>query len=294
MKAKIIDVHHHVFPPEFTVHPWDMEQDIEDMERLGISGAVMSAPLPVFSDSVRKVNEFMAEKCARNPSRYGFFAAIPYDNADVALREIEYAEEVLHADGFALSSHIRNIYIGDDCLDPVFDELNKRKAKVFLHPSPKRADGFTLRMPTGNDSVYEFVFDTTRAFMDYIYRNKMLRNPDVQWILAHAGGTIPYLTYRLSHAGEWGAIKQASTEIKEQLSRVYYELALSFDDNVFSLLKNLAGVLHILFGTDYPATTGSHIAQTIEEFKGCKAFDLQEKQMVLAKNVQMLFPRFSK
>lgn len=292
MQQKIIDIHHHVFPPDFTIHRWCMEEDIEEMNRLGITGVLLSCPLPATSDNVRKINEFLAEKSAYDVRRYGFFASIPFDNVDSALKEIEYAGDVLKADGFALPSNNHSIYIGDDRLDPVFDELNRRKSIVFLHPSPKRPDGFELRMPTGNDSVYEFVFETTRAVMDYIYRNKMIRNPEIRWIISHAGGTIPYLAHRLSHASEWGAIEQSSGEIMSQLRALYYESALSSDDSVIFTLKRLAGASHILFGTDYPPTQAEYIAESMRSIKMCGTLSCEEQDMVLSGNAENLFTRF--
>lgn len=292
MKQKIIDIHHHVFPPDFTIHKWSMEEDMEAMDQLGITGVLLSCPLPADSSNVRKMNEFMAQKSGQDPCRYGFLASIPFDDIDKALEEITYACDVLHADGFSISSHSHNIYIGDDRLDPVFDELNRRKSVVFLHPSPQRAKGFDLRMPTGNDSVYEFVFETTRSVMDYIYQDKMLRNPDIRWILSHAGGTIPYLAYRLSHASEWGAVKQKSDVIMPQLRSVYYDLALSYDESVVSLLKRLSGLSHIVFGTDYPPTQKQYIANNIEDIKRNMELSSEEQQAVLSKNITELFPRF--
>lgn len=289
---KLIDVHHHVFPPGFKAHTWNIKDDQEAMERLGIDGVLLSCPLPVTSGNVREINEFMAENSLRDPERYGVLASIPFDDVDNALAEIEYAQDVLKADGFAVPSNNNSIYISDDRLNPVFEELNRRKAVIFLHPSPKRAEGYMRKMPGCDDSVYEYVFETTRAIMDFIYQGKMLKMPDIKWITAHAGGTIPYLAHRLSYASEWHAVRMTREEILPQIKSLYYDLALSDENDIYTILKSFAGASHIVFGTDYPPSREAFIARSIKGLADFKGFSEEEKQRIHSGNICELFPRF--
>ena len=128
---------------------------------------------------------------------------MPFQDTDAALKEIEYACDTLKVDGFALQSNYAGIYISDDRFDLILEELNRCSAVVLLHPGTPGGDNLPLF--GRHMSVYEFPFETTRAVMDLIYKGKLQRYPKIRWIIAHAGGTIPYLADRLSIAKEWGS-----------------------------------------------------------------------------------------
>lgn len=291
-KNKLIDLHHHLFPPKFEAHPWDVKTDASDMEKLGITGVMLSCPVPMLSSEVRKINEYLKESSDFRPDQYGFLASIPFDDPQAALEEIRYACDELQCDGFCVSSNNHDIYISDDSLDPVFEELNRRKAVVFLHPSPRRASGYNLKLTGSMDSAYEYVFETTRAMMDFIYKDKMLKTPDIKWIVSHAGGTIPYLSHRLSHASEWRAAQQPYEVIYPQIQSLYYDTAMANDPAVYEMLKAVAGCKHVVFGTDYPPHKAPHIKRDIETLNGYSGYSEDEKEKVMAGNACELFPRF--
>ena len=131
-----------------------------------------------------------------HPSRFGSFALLPLPDVDGALEEITYALDILHLDGVGLFSSVNNRYLGDPLFDPVFDELNRRQAVVFIHPTHCEAPPETnLGAPP---FVVEYVFDTTRAVVNLIFTGTLKRYPDIRLIIAHGGGTVPYLAQRIS------------------------------------------------------------------------------------------------
>nr|WP_323186232.1 amidohydrolase family protein [Streptomyces sp. NBC_01373] len=67
--------------------------------------------------------------------RFGTFVSLPLPDVDGSLEEIGFAFDELDADGVALQSHTHGVYLGDQRLDPVFAELDRRRAVVFLHPT---------------------------------------------------------------------------------------------------------------------------------------------------------------
>ena len=298
----VIDVHHHIIPPQWaaaasqqpnlgiTIPKWSIEKDLEDMDRFGITGSLLSIPESGTVDVVRMMNNMLAEAANKAPKRYGLLASLPYQDANDTLKEIEYATDTLHVDGFALVSNYAGIYISDDRFDVVLEELNRRSAVVFLHPGNPAGDNLPLF--GRNVSVYEFPFDTSRAIMDLVYTGKIQRYPNIRWIIAHAGGAVPYLAYRLSIAKEWGAISQSPEEILGTLKSFYFELALSSSPYVFPVLKRLAGASHILFGTDYPMRPASGILPSMQQLNDTVDFNEDETNLIFSETSQSLFPRF--
>jgi Predicted metal-dependent hydrolase of the TIM-barrel fold len=143
-----------------------------------------------------------------------------------------------------------------------------------------------------NIAVYEFTFETTRAVMDLVYKDKMTRYPHIRWIIAHAGGTIPFLAYRLSIARDWHGITQEPEEVLSVLSSLYYELALSTSPAVFAALREIAGPEHILLGTDYPMRPEKGAALSLEQFASYAGFQPEEQRQILSGTALTLFPRF--
>jgi len=300
----VIDVHHHAFSPSMRaalfaklhdagaeyLPEWDIQSDREAMQRLGIRGALLSLPGSGTPEQVRQFNTFLAEVSREDPQHYGFLANLPYGDSEAALREIAYVLDTLKGDGFALLSNYQGIYLSDERMDAILAELHRRATVVFVHPGIPAGDNLPL---FGRDvSVYEFPFDTTRAIMDLIYTEKLRRYPNVRWILAHAGGTIPYLAYRLSIAREWGGITQTPEDVLASLRTLYYDLALSTAPAVFQALQELAGPSHVLFGTDFPMRPEKGIALSLEQFSSSSGFQASEQRLMAAETAQALFPRF--
>ncbi|WP_035796126.1 amidohydrolase family protein [Clostridium akagii] len=296
-EARIIDVHHHVFPKKVETGgipcpEWSIESDREEMRLLGITGALLSLPNSDENfETVRKLNTYLAEISAKYPKEYGVLAGIPYLDTDKALEEIAYSYDILKVDGFSLVSNHAGVYLSDDSMDVVLAELNRRSAVVFVHPGHPAGDN--LPSFGRHVSVYEFTFDTTRVFMDLIYKGKLKRYPNIRWIAAHAGGTIPYLSYRLSIASEWGGITQSPEEVLSSLRTLYYELALSTSLITFSALNELVGPSHILYGTDYPIRAKNGVEASLNQLNDYKGFSEAEKQMIKSDTICKLFPRFS-
>jgi len=271
---------------------WSVEIDRAAMDRLGITGALLSFPNGGENpETVRRFNSYLAEVSAKFPKEYGALASIPYSDPDQALDEISYAYDTLKVDGIALVSNQGGVYISDDSMDEILAELNRRSAVVFVHPGEPAGDNLPLF--GRHISVYEFPFETTRVFMDLIYKGKLQRYPNIRWIAAHAGGTIPYLSYRLSIAKEWGGITQSPEEVMSSLNTIYYELALSTSPITFMALNKLVGSSRILFGSDYPMRPEKGVAESLADINGYEGFNADEKRMIEADTICKFFPRFN-
>src|ERR1019366_1430625 len=136
----------------------------------------------------RKSNDYGAQLVKDYPGRFGLFAALPLPDQDGSLREIEYAFDVLKADGIALMTDYGDKWPGDPAFVPVFDELNRRKAIVFVHPTAPNC--CTSLIPGTTGSWLEYLFDTARAITSFLVNGTFARFPDIRFIFCHSGGTM--------------------------------------------------------------------------------------------------------
>jgi aminocarboxymuconate-semialdehyde decarboxylase len=121
-----------------------------------------------------------------------------------SLEELSYALDVLGLDGFVLFTNSNGVYLGDPALEPVFEELERRKTVVYVHPNPSPdAIAHALGLP---DNLLDFPTDTNRAVAQMHYTNRFARTPNVKYIFSHAGGSIPYLAARFAIIDEMGFI----------------------------------------------------------------------------------------
>lgn len=220
MSSGLIDVHAHLLPDFYVqqataaghAHPdgmggwptWSVRTHLDLMDRNGIDTAMlsMSSPGVHFGDDnaarllARRVNEYTAELTRDHPGRFGNFVSLPLPDVDGSLEEIAFAFDELDADGVALLTHAHGVYLGDQRLDPVFVELDRRRAVVFLHPtSPVCWEQSALGRPR---PMVEYIFDTARTVTDLVMAGVLTRHPNMQVIVPHGGGAVPVLADRIN------------------------------------------------------------------------------------------------
>jgi len=220
-KRRLVDVHHHFFPPFYLsenrdriatsrggeIDPawlsWSPEQAIAAMDKQGVATAVLCLPTPGvwFGDphaavqTARRANEYAADLALSHPGRFGLFAAIPLPDTEGSLREIEYALNVLKADGIGLMTSYDDKWLGDAVYDPVLEELNRRNAVVFVHPTTALC--CRTLMPDVSPLVVEIPQDTTRAVTNLLFTGTFARFKNIHFIFAHAGGSVPMVLGRI-------------------------------------------------------------------------------------------------
>ncbi len=296
-----IDVHHHVVPPQYANDSMPIEipdagTQLRTMDDWRIRAAITSLTPRVLMrnrlrgrDVARSCNEFQANLIRDYSSRFGSFALLPLPDVDGALEELSYALDVLRLDGIGLFSSSAGRYLGDPLFDPVFDELNRRKAVVFIHPTHCEAPAQThLRAPP---FVVEYVFDTTRAIVNLVFTGTLKRCPDIRLIIAHGGGTVPFLAQRIAtlegHRGAKGV-----ADVIPALQSLYYETASTTAAYALRCLQELVEPTHILWGSDLPFVYGERLQAEVKHWEAYDGFDEAARSAVEEGNALRLFPRF--
>ena len=297
-----IDVHHHVVPPQFAgdsmpIKLPDTETQLRTMDGWRIETAITSlTPRVLMANShrlrevARTCNEFQARMLGNHPSRFGAFALLPLPDVEGALEELAYALDVLRLDGVGLFSSYEGKYLGDPSFDPVFDELHRRKAIVFVHPTHCEASAETnLGAPP---FVVEYVFDTTRAIVNLIFTGTLKRCPDIRVIVAHGGGAVPFLAQRISMM-ETHRHAQKVTGVISTLRSLYYEIASTTAAYALRSLQELAGATRILWGSDLPFVYGERLKAEVDHWEEYAGFDDGDRAAVERRNALGLFPRLT-
>lgn len=309
-----VDVHHHLMPPNYIAAAgderlfrdspsklrmpleWTPQRSLEEMDRHGIETAITSIATPGvwFGDNAagrrlaRECNEYATRMAEDHPGRFGVFASLPLPDVDGCLREIEHAFDKLRADGVVLMTSVENKWLGEPAYAPVFDELNRRKAVVYVHPTV--ADCCRNLIPRVAAAVIEFPMDTTRAIVSLLYSGTFARCPDIRFIFSHSGGMLPFVAARVARlpALEPELASRVPNGAMAELKKLYYEICSATSPMAMSALMHLVAVSQILFGTDYPWRVA---APTVEEFD---AYELgaKDRKAINRGNALRLFPRF--
>ena len=308
-----IDVHFHYLSPEyrekmidavggspdgFAAPQWSAEGALAMMDRMNIATGMLSVSSPGvhFGNDAkarllaRSVNEFAARTMADHRGRFGGFASLPIPDVDGALKEIAYAFDTLKLDGVVMLTNFNGVYLGDKRLDPVFDELNRRTAVVFIHPtSPICWQQSALGYPR---PMIEFTFDSTRAVVNLIFSGTTTRCPKVRFIVPHAGGTLPFLARRIGMFGR-GVAGGTPVPAEEQLRKMYYDLAGSPGSNALAPLLEMTERSHILYGSDYVHTPEAIVSAHLAELLSSKLLSPDDFRAIARSNALALFPHLA-
>ena len=285
MEPHRIDVHHHILPPDYVatvgddrIGPlilagrtpeWTPAMSVAAMDRNGIATAItsISAPGLWFGDTGESVrlaricNDYAASIRLDHPGRFGVFACLPLPDVDASLAEIEYALDTLKADGIGLLTSYGDRYPGDAAFQPVFDELNRRRAVVYFHPTNAPCSQCLPGIPA---ATLDFPFDTTRAVVSLLYSGAFARCRDIRFIFSHAGGTVPFLAERIARLGARPGFKEmVPNGVLPELERLYYDTALSANWLAFRSLLELVTPDKVLFGSDYPFAPEATMTATV-------------------------------
>ena len=301
-----VDVHHHLSPPVYAdalvekdrfpkpMEGWSVEKTLADMDQAGVATAFNSIVVPGVwfgnAEEARRLargcNEYAAKLVSDYPGRFGSFATVTVPDIDGSLKEAEYALDTLKADGIMLFTSYGDKWLGDPMFAPIFEELNRRGAVVFVHPA-NNACCVNL-LPDISTAEIEYGTDTTRAIVRMVYSGSALRYPKIRMIFSHGGGTMPYLIGRFVDRVSRGSAARDQHNFQAEVGKFYYDIAQTFNPVPMTALKHVVPMSQILFGTDYPYRSS---LETTQGLIAGHAFDAAELEMVKRTNAEKILPR---
>ena len=285
-----IDTQHHFLPPRYVeavgadaiartlvsgrAPAWTPEVSLAAMDEHNIETAVVSISAPGFPTAdvalCTYCNEFAADMAQKHAGRFGQFASLPLPNIDASLKEIAHALDVLGAQGICLMTSYGAAHLGDPLFAPIFDELDRRAAVVYIHPVA--AEGAPLiGLPSAS---LEFPFDTTRAIANMLFTGTFARTPRIRYIFSHAGGTVPFLAERLARLERRPDLKQHAPEgVLAELRRLHYDIALSSGPLTLGATLRFTTPQKLLFASDFPHAPVEAMAGTVAHLQASDLTD---------------------
>ena len=246
----------------FPLPKWTAEAHLRFMQDAGIDYSVLSIPTPHIynGDSVEStesaylINEELSALCKQYPDKFGFVAVLPMPNLTGSINEITHAMDKLGALGVKVASNSYGVYLGDERLDPIFEELNRRESLVIMHQSPARS------LPRENVitgmvmALYEYPADTTRAVLNMLANGTLDKYPKIKFVVPHCGSFLPYMKQRAGAMFQMLSSMNMMTpvNIENGIKRLYFDLAGDPMPDAMEMLLKITDVDHLIYGSDYP------------------------------------------
>ena len=275
MGKQRIDVHTHLIPPfwaeELKSHggdpsgwgspEWSPDQLLRFMDDEEIAMSVLSLTAPGVEgwkgdariDITRRVNDYGAQLMEQRPERFGYFSTLALPDVDAALAEIERSFDDLHVDGVTLHSNYDGFYLSDARFDPIWQELERRSATVFLHPT--RPPQMPV-LPGAPSPLADYPADTTRCALDLVLKGHRRRFPSTKVILSHGGGYLPFAATRFAELGASLSKDRSPADFITDIQSFFFDTALVAPSGIPSLVATVP-LSQIVFGTDYPYASES-------------------------------------
>jgi 6-methylsalicylate decarboxylase len=314
----VIDVHHHFWAPEYLkaqddwedshhvprlpgMQNWRPEVSLAEMDRAGVQTSMLSLAsisqgmwgldAAAATKVVHACHDYGAKVVSDHKGRFGLFAPLNMLDVDSSLKEAEYAFDQVHADGIGLQSSYGEKYLGDPSYEPIWQELNRRKAVVFVH-GPNSACCSQIKDGPGMfTSVVEVTFDVTRTCASLLTSGALRRYPNIQWIIAYGGGTLPFVAGRINNF-----IKQlknvgdiAPNGVTAELQKFNVDTVnVTNAASMAALLKFLPSS-HVLYGTDFFYFNNDQLDDLDQRHLSAK-----DQAAILSGNAKRLVPRLAK
>jgi aminocarboxymuconate-semialdehyde decarboxylase len=270
---------------------WSAPRRIEDMGKMGIARQAISPmpellsywlPLDDARVMVRYLNEQIAAMIALSPKNFVGLGAVPLQDVDSAITELDFVVKKLGFSGVEIASHVNGTSIGDPRFEPFFAACENIGAAVFVHAL--RPAGQERIVGAFSEQAVCFPNEIALACASMITGGVAARHPKLRIAFSHGGGTMPILLPRLVHA--WNMVPKSKESLPESpavtAKRFYYDDVL-FDADSIKFLVNRFGASQVMLGTDYPFALGEQNPLGLLDKAG---FDLQVKNSITSANAR--------
>jgi 6-methylsalicylate decarboxylase len=302
-----IDVHHHIAAPSWlqtmkligaadpVIANWSVQKSLDEMDKGGVATAVLSGNVPqvrpLARDAAvriaRESNEYAKQLATSHPGRFGVFAMLPLPHIDESLNEIAYALDTLKADGIGIMTNYGDKWLGYSYFEPIWEELNRRKATVYTHPVDANC---CVNLVQGlPPTTIEWGADTTRTITSLIFSGTSQRYRDINWIFSHGGGALTAIAERL-------LVQMVTTPpcqgrftrdmVQAELNCFHYDTAQVSLGGTLAALAKLVPISQIMYGTDFPYRSGAEQSEGVDAL-----FDEDDRKRVNRDNALRILPR---
>ena len=243
---------------------WSVPRRIEDMGAMQVARQAISPmpellsywlPLEDAKVMVRYLNDQIAAMIARAPERFIGLGAVPLQDIDASLFELEHLMKKLEFSGVEIASHVNGVSIGDARFEPFFAAAERLGAAIFVHAlRPAGQDRIVGAFP---EQAVCFPGDIGLAAASMITGGIAARHPKLRMAFSHGGGVMSILLPRLVHA--WKMFPKARESLSEPpdvTARRFFYDDLVFDPAAVRFLIESFGASQIVVGTDYPFALG--------------------------------------
>ncbi len=319
MANTTVDVHTHFIPQSyldalaafgvspkevgFPLAPWSTQERLDLQDRNGIQTEMISLSSPGLrffppdraATLCRGFNDELAELVRAHPRRFGGFTTLPLPDVDAALTEIARSHDELGLDGIVLMSNYDGHYPGDPKFAPVLEELNRRRAVVFVHPTETVGNAhLTFGYPA---PMVEYPAETTRTVVNMLDTETISRFPQIRWILSHGGGTLPLLIPRLQELFPWKRkldVEATRRKVAEQVASLYFDMAIVCYEAPLLAIRASHPADRLMMGFDLPFYPADQIAVAKENVAAFDGFTDVEKRAIDYGTAHELFPRVAR
>ena len=273
---------------------YDPIRKLKDMDAAGVDMALLSTNIPppcmlsaeLGNKGAQAINNAIAELVDLHPHRFAGLASLPWQNPDEAITEMDRVKE-MDFRGIMLYSHIGGIPIDAPQFEPVFAHSASLQLPIVMHPT----------VPTWGDAIKDhwmigmmgLQVDSSFALLRLILSGILVRLPNLQIVMPHVGGILPYMSGRIDHQTEvLGRARENITKPPSAYLRRIYLDTVSPSLQALHFAYQFSGENHLLFGTDHPWVDIPRFVSLIEKMEIPK----KAKERIFGENAAALFDLF--
>ncbi|CAD6448423.1 718eb788-366e-4817-b320-026ba66f0043 [Sclerotinia trifoliorum] len=306
-----IDTHHHMIPPVYlerikqepkgpdgVLFPtWSPQISLDFMARNSISTSILSFAHTALEDPLlcQEINIYAHNLRLQYPTKFGFFATIPaitVSSIPDVLSSLKFCYKKLNPEGVTLFTSYDGKYLGHELFQPIWEELNRVNAVVFIHPIANSLTPPSLVHPFLIPPIADFTHEITLTACSLIYSNTLFSYPNLKIILSHAGGTLPYISSRVANLAYDASIGVKTPEQFMREARSFYtDLAANSYSGPVEYVESWLGPGKTTYGSDFPFIRERTTVGELSFLDGWIYKNGEEGKAVMRQTALDLFPR---